>query len=106
MDRSILYFLLTGATVGLILNGFVGNPWLGLGIGVVIGLLAWLLRGRLGKRTISGLKGNVYQELLSKAHGDKSLVERLIGYEQKRNPDGVRQDWVADALDRWERDRG
>lgn len=106
MDRSILYFLLIGAVIGLVLSSFVGNPFVGLGIGLAVGLVAWLLRNRVGKRVNFSHGNGAYQELLSKARGDKSLVERLINFEQKRNPDGVRRDWVADALDRWERDRG
>ncbi len=59
------------------------------------------------KSAVSG-NGNqrgAYKVLLAKARGDSALVERLVTYEQKRNPRGTRTEWVADALDRWERDR-
>jgi hypothetical protein len=49
--------------------------------------------------------GSQYDVLLAKAGGDVALVERLVTYEQKRNPTSTRSEWVADALDRWERDR-
>lgn len=105
MNRSILYYLAIGAVIGLLLSNFVGSPLVGVGVGLAIGLGAWVMRGRGGSvGTVGG--GGVYQELLSKARGDKALVERLVAFEQKRNPNGSRQDWVADALDRWERDRG
>ena len=45
------------------------------------------------------------QTLLRQARGDRALAERLIEYEQQRNPDANRQVWIADAIDRWERDR-
>lgn len=52
-----------------------------------------------------GSQTGAYRALMAKAGQDSSLVERLIAYEQKRNPHGTRNEWAADALDRWERDR-
>ncbi|MEZ4642864.1 MAG: zinc ribbon domain-containing protein [Chloroflexota bacterium] len=46
----------------------------------------------------------LYQDLRRKARGDTSLVERLIAYEQRRNPRASRQQWLQDAIARWERD--
>ncbi len=106
MNRSILYYLLIGGVVGLVLSTVVGDPYIGLAVGVAIGLGAWLVRGRLAGGRGGGGSGRAYQELMAKARGDSALVERLIKFEQKRNPEGSRNDWVADALDRWERDRG
>lgn len=52
-----------------------------------------------------GSQRGAYNALLAKSGGDSALVERLVAYEQKRNPRGTRSEWVIDALDRWERDR-
>lgn len=46
----------------------------------------------------------LYYDLRRKARGDEALVERLIAYEQRRNPRASRQQWLQDAIDRWERD--
>ena len=45
-----------------------------------------------------------YRALLSKAHGDRALVERLIAYEQKRERHGTRLIWIQSAIVRWEHD--
>lgn len=45
-----------------------------------------------------------YQDLLTKARGDKALVERLIDYERQRNPQAGRREWLRSAIYRWERD--
>ena len=106
MNRSIFYYLIIGAVVGLLLSGVIGDPLVGVGIGLVIGLIAFFLRNRVGgsnRGSIGG--GGAYQELLAKARGDESLVNRLMAFEEKRNPNGNKSQWAADALDRWERDR-
>lgn len=108
MNRSIFYYLVIGAVVGLLLSGVVGDPFIGVGLGLVIGLVAFFLRNRMGGKgggrgSFGG--GDAYQELLAKARGDQSLVNRLMAFEEKRNPNGNKQQWADDALDRWERDR-
>ena len=106
MNRSIFYYLVIGAVVGLLLSGVIGDPLIGVGAGLVIGLVAFFLRNHMGGNgggSIGG--GGAYQELLAKARGDKSLVNRLMAFEEKRNPNGNKHQWAADALDRWERDR-
>lgn len=45
-----------------------------------------------------------YDSLMMRARHDQSLVERLIAYEQYLNPDGDREQWITDALNRWKRD--
>jgi hypothetical protein len=46
----------------------------------------------------------LYDDLLRKVGGDKAAVERLITFENKRNPDGNRTQWLQQAIWRWERD--
>ncbi len=45
-----------------------------------------------------------YDSLMMRARHDQSLVERLIAFEQSRNPEGDRERWISDALLRWKRD--
>lgn len=46
----------------------------------------------------------LYTKLLNKAGGDKALVSRLIENEHRRNPDAEINEWLEDAIIRWERD--
>lgn len=46
----------------------------------------------------------LYQELLSKAAGDKDKVERLIEYERRRNPNLNQEESMTSAIERWEQD--
>ena len=46
----------------------------------------------------------LYTKLLNKAGGDKALVSRLIENEHLRNPDADINEWLEDAIIRWERD--
>jgi predicted nucleic acid-binding Zn-ribbon protein len=46
----------------------------------------------------------LYDDLLQKVGGDKSVVERLLAFEQQRRPDGTRFDWLKNAIQRWELD--
>jgi hypothetical protein len=41
---------------------------------------------------------------LQKVGGDHEAVERLVAFEQERNPNGTRISWLKDAIDRWQRD--
>ena len=47
---------------------------------------------------------DLYENLLSKARGDGALVERWIGYEDRRNPGRERIVLMEDAIYRWERE--
>lgn len=46
----------------------------------------------------------VYRRLLTMAHGDTALAERLIRYEARRSPDAPRHTLIQDAIERWVRD--
>lgn len=58
-----------------------------------------------GSWNIGSIKENqLYQKLLTKSRGDRSLVERLIEYERQRSPRSSRADLLQSAIYRWERD--
>ena len=107
MNRNTLFTILVGAAVGLLLGNVIGNAVLGLVLGVALGVGATIMQGRAG--SIAGgrrtTRRGAYRELLAKAGNDQSLVDRLIAFEQKRNPNGTQQKWAEDALERWLRDR-
>lgn len=46
----------------------------------------------------------LFDNLLKKVGGDRSVVERLIGYEQKQSPGATRLTCLQNALRRWERE--
>ncbi|GEM_PF-794622 len=46
----------------------------------------------------------LYQNLLRKTRGDEKMAERLIQYEQQRTPYAAREELIANAIARWERD--
>jgi hypothetical protein len=48
--------------------------------------------------------GTLYESLLRKAHGDQTLVERLVEYERQRNPGAMTAECLRSAIERWERD--
>lgn len=54
---------------------------------------------------ITHLEDHLQRTLIQKARGDGDLVERLLTYEQHRNPKGNRIQWLTDAHARWDRDR-
>lgn len=78
---------------------------IGIVIAIVVGIK--LTRGNQ-PLTFSSSKPLTETELLRKltlrAGGDKAKVERLIGYEQKRQPNATRRALIVAALERWERD--
>jgi hypothetical protein len=45
-----------------------------------------------------------YRGLLLRVHGDRARAERLIAYEQKRDPHGTRLIWIQNAIASVERD--
>ena len=103
-ERRALYAIGIGLLIGLLLTTILPNPWLGLGLGVLVGVGAYY--AQLGR--LSGLSprnhNTQYESLLKKARGDRALVERLISYEQKRVPTMSREEATRQALDRWRRD--
>lgn len=46
----------------------------------------------------------LYDDLLRKVGGDRAVVERLIEFEQKQNPNATRLIWLQNAIQRWERE--
>ncbi len=108
MYKNILAYISIGALVGILIGTFTNNIVLGLIIGIALGVAGYIMQGRAGSLSGGGRASSrrgAYNRLLVMAHGDEALVDRLIAYEEKRNPNGTRSEWVADALDRLERDR-
>lgn len=52
-----------------------------------------------------GMERKLYQQLLSKAKGDRQLAERMLGYERKRNPHSNRLQHLQNAVFYFDRDR-
>lgn len=106
-NRNVFTYFIIGAVVGILLGTLLNNPVLGLAIGLGIAALGYFLAQRGGGISLSGgsRNRNAYQQLLAKAGGDKGLADRLVAYERKRNPNGSADEWAADALERWKRDR-
>ncbi|MGB1249998.1 MAG: hypothetical protein ACPG8W_05150 [Candidatus Promineifilaceae bacterium] len=108
-NRSAFMYFVIGGVIGILLGSILQNPVAGLAIGLGVAGAGYFLGQRNGGAPSFGggrsAGRGAYQALLAKARGDKSLAERLITYEQKRNPGGSRNEWAADALDRWNRDR-
>ena len=106
--KQILTSLVIGVLIGALVGGLAGNLGLGMVVGLGLAVAGYFMQNGAGSlgggRVKSGGRG-AYNALLAKARGDEALVERLVTYEQERNPRGTRTEWVADALDRWERDR-
>jgi len=46
----------------------------------------------------------LFEDLLKKVGGDRSVVERLIEYENQQKPNAVRSVWLQNAIERWERE--
>ena len=44
----------------------------------------------------------LFNDLLRKVGGDRSVVERLIEYEQKKRPTATRLTCLQNAISRWE----
>ena len=78
---------------------------LGVVIAIVIGIK--LTRGNqpiFAKPHKPLAEAELLRKLTLRASGDKALVERLIAFEQKRQPSATRRSCVIAALERWERD--
>ena len=93
----------------LCLCGFLaatGAFWMAILVPLIAGSLrlgVWL-HARWRNRP-SGLERQAYQQLLRQAGGDRALAERLITYEQQRNPTAPRLHLIQNAIQRWDRDR-
>jgi hypothetical protein len=46
----------------------------------------------------------LFDDLLRKARGDRSVVERLIEYERKQKPNATRLTCLQNAISRWEQE--
>jgi len=46
----------------------------------------------------------LYKTLLNMAQGDKDLVSRMIETEHRRNPDANINEWLSNAIERWQRE--
>ena len=44
----------------------------------------------------------LFDDLLRKVGGDRSVVERLIDFERKKKPDATRLTCLQNAISRWE----
>jgi hypothetical protein len=44
----------------------------------------------------------LFDDLLRKVGGDRSVVERLIEYERQQRPNATRLTWLQNAISRWE----
>jgi len=49
-------------------------------------------------------ESKLYQDLLVRSRFDRDRADRLIAYEQRRNPMGSRAEAIKSAIERWERD--
>ena len=49
-------------------------------------------------------EASLFDELLRKVGGDRSVVERLIEYERGQKPDATRLTCIQTAITRWERE--
>jgi hypothetical protein len=48
-------------------------------------------------------EASLFDDLLRKVGGDRSAVERLIGYEKQLKPSATRLTCLQNAIERWER---
>ncbi len=46
----------------------------------------------------------LYNDLLLKVGGDRSVVDRLIEFERMTAPKSTRRGWIQSAIQRWEHD--
>jgi hypothetical protein len=49
-------------------------------------------------------EATLFDDLLRKVGGDRSVVERLIQYERQQQPDATRLTCLQNAISRWERE--
>lgn len=104
--RHIVMLVIAGLVVPFALGpGSTSMVWavaLVAGVAVVI-YFPW---GKLAGRGSGGDDGGFrYAELVRKARGDAGLANRLIAYEQARNPSASRARHIRDAIERLDYDR-
>jgi uncharacterized Zn finger protein (UPF0148 family) len=79
-----------------------------LPLGIAAFAIILIIAAGVGYRLIAGSRSlknkRLYKKLLNMAGGDKALASRLIEKEHQRNPDGDIDEWLEDAIIRWERD--
>ena len=46
----------------------------------------------------------LYNDLLQKVGGDRTIVDRLIEFEKARAPKSTRKGWIQSAIQRWDQD--
>ncbi len=63
---------------------------------------AWDILNASTRKPSEAGEENLYQDLLTKAHGEEGVVERLVEYERKILPNGNRREWIQNAIDRWD----
>jgi hypothetical protein len=91
----------------IILTALIASilPW-GAYLGILLVPLAiglvYYWENRAPKQ--GGRRQQLHRTLLVRARGDEALVERLVAYERQRRPQAGPEQWLQDALDRWERD--
>jgi hypothetical protein len=96
----------TGITL-LILSAFIASTFrwgIYLIPLVLLGAAYAYYHAKILPHTTSSRDKQLYANLLTKARGDKALVERWIGYEWQRNQGATRTELMEDALQRWYRD--
>jgi len=99
------FYLIIAILLSALLMTVLPNPWLGILIGLGITAIVYFVPSLREKASDVGFGGTnqTYEALLKKARQDQPLVERLIAYEIKQNPDISREEGIERALDRWER---
>ena len=79
-----------------------------LPLGIAVFAIVLIIAAGVGYRLIASSRSlknkRLYKKLLNMAGGDKALASRLIEKEHQRNPDGDIDEWLEDAIIRWERD--
>jgi hypothetical protein len=70
---------------------------------LVVGVVYYLTRS-LTANTRSKREKQLYAQLLQRARGDEELLERLVGYERRRDPGADRLELLENVLYHWERD--
>lgn len=99
-------YLIIGILLGALLMAILPNQLVGFLLGLGLAGVLYFIPGVQKQLSDVGFGGKnpTYETLLKKARNDQPLVERLIAYEMKQNPDISREEGIERALDRWERD--
>lgn len=95
------------ATISLlVLAGFLASQGLAGWVIIAIATGAACTYGLIQYYSNSrwGMERKLYQQLLSKAKGDRPLAERMLAYERKRNPHSNRLQHLQNAVFYFDRD--